>query len=80
MRKYDVSYQGNSTRFRNFHFETFAHSEREAVEGIYKTMLDKDYFPDDQGNIFDVDQNLVADKNSTTISYENGYFFATPIN
>lgn len=80
MTKYEVRYQGNSTRFKNFHYETFAHSEREAVEDIYKIMLDKDYFPDDQGNIFDVDQNLVADKSSLIISYDNGYFFATPIN
>jgi hypothetical protein len=47
-----------------------------AVEKVYFQHLDNDYFPDDQGNIFDVDQNLIADKNSNTIEYDGGYFIA----
>jgi hypothetical protein len=76
MNMYKVTYKGNATRFKDFLQIVVTPTERMAVEKVYFQHLNNDYFPDDQGNIFDVDQNLIADKNSNTIEYDGGYFIA----
>jgi hypothetical protein len=76
MDMYKVTYKGNATRFKDFLQIVVTPNERMAVEKVYFQHLNNDYFPDDQGNIFDVDQNLIADKNSNTIEYDGGYFIA----
>lgn len=39
-------------------------------------MLDADYFPEDDGRIFDCDGNLIASPDDDTIDYDGGYFVA----
>ena len=79
MNTYKVTYSGNSTRFRNFERKVNASSEREAVENIYSQYLDANYFPQDDGSIFDCSGNLLAESDDNQIEYDGGCFSAEEI-
>lgn len=79
MKKYNVSYTGNSRMFQNFSAEVFANSEREAVEDVFQTVNDSDYFPQNDGSIQDADGEVIASISSTTIDYDGGCFSAAII-
>lgn len=76
MNKYIVSYDGNSTRFKDRTFEAYAESKREAVEQLYNERLDYNYFPQEDGTIEDSQGNIIAEPDATTIEYDGGYFSA----
>lgn len=79
MKTYKVTYSGNSTKFRNFETIVNADSEREAVEDVYSSYLDSDYFPQEDGSIQDCDGNTIAEANDDTIEYDGGCFSAEEI-
>lgn len=79
MKTFKVTYSGNSTKFRNFETIVNADSEREAVEDVYSSYLDSDYFPDEDGNILDCDGNTIAEATDDTIEYDGGCFSAEEI-
>lgn len=80
LKTYVVYYNGNSIHFRNFELLVAANSEREAVEDIYATYLDENYFPQEDGSILDCDGHEIADSESDSIEYDGGYFYAEEYN
>jgi hypothetical protein len=76
MKTYNVNYNGNSTRFRDFEVQVYARSEREAVESIYEEYLNEDYFPEEDGTILDCDGHVIAEPDDDRIEYDGGYFCA----
>ena len=79
MKAYKVTYSGNSTKFRNFETVVNADSEREAVEDVYGSYLDSNYFPQEDGSIQDCDGNTIAEATDDTIEYDGGCFSAEEI-
>jgi hypothetical protein len=79
MKTYKVTYNGNSTRFKNFETEVNANSEREAVEKIFAEYLDENYFPQEDDSIIDCDSNIIAESNDDIIDYDGGCFSAEEI-
>lgn len=76
---YVVRYSGNATRYKNLNYQTKAIGQRFAVEQVYQKLLDREYFPDENGKIFDSDNNMIADPFDNTIFYDGGFFYATEI-
>ena len=76
MKMYAVTYSGNDSKFKNFEEIIFADSEREAVEDVYGSYLDSNYFPQDDGSIKDCDGNTIAEATDSTIEYDGGCFSA----
>ncbi|HEV8053076.1 MAG TPA: hypothetical protein VGP47_11330 [Parachlamydiaceae bacterium] len=74
MKTYTVTYSGNSSRFKNFETQVNATSEREAVENVYQSIMDENYFPQEDGTILDCDGNEIATADDTTIEYDGGCF------
>lgn len=79
MKTYKVTYNGNASRFRNFETLTNAHSEREAVEDVYGSYLDSNYFPQEDGSVKDCDGNTIAEATDNIIEYDGGCFSAEEI-
>lgn len=79
MKTYNVTYSGNSTRFRNFSSEENADSKREAVESVFQQVMDENYFPQEDGSIKDCDGNTIAEADDDTIEYDCGCFSAEEI-
>lgn len=76
MKTYEVSYSGNSSRFDGFTSMVNAESKREAVEAVYQSVLDENYFPQEDGTIQDCTGYEIADATDTYIEYDGGYFSA----
>jgi len=76
MKTYKVTYSGNASRFRNFESTVNADSEREAVEDVYSSIMDENYFPQEDGSIKDCDGHTVAEADDDTIEYDGGCFSA----
>ncbi len=80
---YSVMYTGNAKRYQDLCQEIAAFSRREAVERFYASMLNENYFPEDEfewgGLVRDCDGNVIADANDITIEYDGGYFFAEQV-
>ena len=79
MKQYKVTYSGNATRFKNFEDIVLADTEREAVEDVYGSYLDSNYFPQEDGSIKDCDGNTIAEATDDTIEYDGGCFSAEEI-
>jgi len=79
MKTFRVIYLGNASRFRNFKEEVQAESIRMAVEMVYASRLDEDYFPEDDGVIKDCDGNIIANSGEDRIWYDGGYFSAEEV-
>ena len=79
MKTYKVTYSGNASRFKNFSSEVNANSEREAVENVFQQVMDENYFPQEDGSIFDCDGYELATPIDTTIDYDGGCFSAEEI-
>ena len=79
MKNYKVTYSGNSSRFRKFSSEVNANTEREAVENVFQQVMDKNYFPQEDGSIKDSDGEEIATATDTTIEYDGGCFSAEEI-
>lgn len=76
---YLVTYSGNASKLRNFESTVNANSEREAVEDVYSSIFDSDYFPQEDGSIQDCDGNTIAEADDDTIEYDGGHFSAESI-
>jgi len=79
MKTYNVTYNGNSTRFQGFSVKVEACCERDAVESVYETYLDSNFFKQEDGTILDSAGNIIAEHFDTVIEYNNGYFTAEEI-
>lgn len=82
MKKFRITYTGNSTGWKNTDEFIFARSAREAVEGFYQTFLDYNYFPQDDGTIHDVAGNVIASPDpfyDDKIEYDGGHFIAQEV-
>lgn len=79
MKPYRVTYKGNASRFRNFKSDVNANSDREAVENVYKQIMDQNYFPQEDGSIKDCDGHEIASSTDITIDYDGGCFSAEEI-
>jgi hypothetical protein len=79
MKTFKVSYSGNASRFKNFESTVNAVSEREAVESVYQSVMDENYFPQDDGSIKDCDGHEIAASDDSVIEYDGGYFVAEEI-
>ena len=79
MKTYKVTYKGCATRFKNLEKEVLANSKSEAVEDVYSTVLDENYFPQEDGAIKDCSGGIIADKGDSTIEYDGGCFTAEEI-
>lgn len=77
---FTVMYTGNAKRYQDLQQEIAAFSKREAVERFYASMLNSNYFPENEyewgGLIRDCDKNVIADAHDETIEYDGGYFYA----
>ena len=79
MKTFKISYDGYASRFKNLNAIVEAESEREAVESFYASKLPDNYFPDEDGNVFDSDGDWVAEAGDTDFYYDGGYFRATEV-
>jgi len=76
MKRYKVTYKGNATKFKGFEKVIAASSKRDAVEKVYARFCGDDYWPDEYGNIYDSDRNLVGSPSYNTIDFDGGEFMA----
>ena len=76
MKCFKVTFKGQALRFKGFIREVIAETERQAVVEVYSSIMDENYFPQEDGSIKDCDGNEIADANDTTINYDGGYFQA----
>jgi len=83
MKKYLIKYSGVNqslnSRLLNNPQEVTANTPREAVEEYYSTFKADNYWPDDEGRIFDQDGDLVCDTNDDEIYFDGGYIRAVEI-
>jgi len=79
MKTFTVTYKGQALRFANFNCEVLAETERKAVIDVYSSIMDENYFPQEDGSIQDCDGNEIADNTDERISYDGGYFLATEV-
>lgn len=83
MKTYKINYSGNSSflkrRIENSDTLINAESERQAVEEFYQSYFDQDYFPQDDGSIFDCDGNMIAEATDDVIWYDGGYISAEEV-
>ena len=76
MKTFTVFYNGNASRFKNIACEVNAETERDAVESVYQSYLDTNYFPQEDGSIKDCDGDTIAEADDNTIEYDGGCFYA----
>ena len=79
MKTFKISYDGYASRFKNLNEKVEAETAREAVETFYANKLPDKYFPDNQGSVYDEEDDLVADEYSDDFYYDGGYFRATDV-
>lgn len=79
MKTYKITYTGNSSRFSNLEHEIRAKSAREACEAFYALFLGSNYFPQDDGSIFDEHGEKIASPGDDCIKYDGGYFEAEEV-
>ena len=79
MTQFQITYTGNATRFKGATATIEAYTAREAVEQFYQSILDENYFPQEDGSIHDNRGNVIAEADEDSIEYDGGYFVATLI-
>lgn len=79
MKTFKISYDGNASRFKQLNAIVEAESEREAVEEFYASKLPDNYFPDENGDVYDSEGDWVAESGDTYFCYDGGYFSATEV-
>jgi hypothetical protein len=67
MKKYLITYTGNSKRFNSFEAVTNAPSELEAIKMVYTDIKNVGAF---------LDGDAVIDEKAATIEYDGGFFYA----
>ena len=76
IKRFQVSYTGNATQFKGCKSFEYAETKKDAVLKVYARYLDHDYFPQEDGNIFDQDNNLISARGDDTIYHDGCYFIA----
>lgn len=76
IKRFQVSYTGNATQFKGCKSFEYAETKKDAVLKVYARYLDHDYFPQEDGNIFDQDNNLISARGDDAIYHDGGYFIA----
>lgn len=79
MKTYKVNYTGTIERHKGITEEVKANSRREAVEKVYKSGYDTDYFPQDDGTILNDASNVIATATDETIEMDGGLLIAEEI-
>ena len=83
MKTFQITYSGVKPHLklalRNNPQEVYANTAREAVEEYYSTFRSDNYWPDDEGNIFDADGHIVCMKDEDEIYFDGGYIRAIEI-
>lgn len=79
MKTFKISYDGYASRFKGLNTIVEAESEREAVESFYASKLPDNYFPDENGDVYDSEGDWVAESGDTYFCYDGGYFRATEV-
>jgi hypothetical protein len=83
MKKYLIKYSGVNqslnSRLLNNPQEAAANTPREAVEEYYRSFKAEGYWPDEDGNIFDADGDLICAKDDDEIYFDGGYIRAVEI-
>lgn len=79
MKTYRVFYNGTVERHQGINEEVKANSKREAVEKVYKSGYDTDYFPQDDGTILNDAGNVIATATDETIEMDGGLLIAEEV-
>jgi len=83
MKLFRIVYSGLNNRLKlslaNNPQEVYANTEREAVERYYSTFKAEGYWPDEDGNIFDADGDLICAKDDNEIYFDGGYIRAIEV-
>ena len=78
-----INYDGNSSflkrRVKNQNILISADNERQAVEEFYESYFNTNYFPQEDGTVFDCDGNILAEPNDCTFFYDGGYISAEEV-
>jgi hypothetical protein len=80
MKTFQITYSGVNSHLklalRNNPQEFYTNTAREAVEEYYINLCPENYWPDDEGNIFDADGHIVCGANEDEIYFDGGYIRA----
>lgn len=76
MKVFNVRYNGNCTRLKNLNEVVNAIDKRDAVETVFSSIHDSDYFPQDDGTIQNASGDIICQKDDDTIMYDGGWLFA----
>lgn len=79
MNTYEVTYRGESHKFRAFKATTQAKTAAEGIEDIYSDFVPDDYFPKPDGSILDSKGNIIRERGEENIRYKGGEFFALEV-
>ena len=83
MKKYfNLSYNGNDFGMKNSlegGHEVYATSAREAVAKFFAEWRDDNYFPKDNGEVWDCDGNVIAGANDDYFDWDGGYITAEEV-
>jgi hypothetical protein len=79
MNTYEITYRGESHKFRAFKATTDAKTAANAIEDIYSDFIPDDYFPQQDGSILDSKGNIVRERGEENIRYKGGEFFAIEV-
>lgn len=83
MKTFKIFYSGVSSflkrRLENNDYTIDADTEREAAEEFYASYFDTNYFPQDDGSIYDCDGNMIAEATDKQIWYDGGYISAEEV-
>lgn len=76
MNTYQITYNGNASRFKGRTEKVRANSEKEAVHKFYEKFLEYNYWPQDDGSVKDCNGITIAEPSEDTINFDGGYFYA----
>jgi len=75
-KRFQVSYTGNDLQFKGCKSIEYAETKADAILSVFKRWLNHDYFPQEDGSIFDSSNNLLYSRGDDVIYYDGGYFIA----
>ena len=74
IKRFQVSYTGNDLQFKGCGSIEYAETKADAFLAVFKRWLNHDYFPQEDGSIFDQCNNLLYSKGDDVVYYDGGYF------
>lgn len=79
MKHFRIYYTGFSTRYKNLSEVVEGQDPKELLERFYQSILDENYFPEEDGTIKDMDGEVIREPDDTDIFYDGGYFMIEEI-